>query len=81
MPVPTTKTPEGTFVNVQFPDGNPFKVTLPVATVQVGWIIEIIFGGLWMGTESITTFWEAEELHVPLETKKVYVPGVKFVIV
>ena len=26
-------------LSVQFPAGNPFKTTLPLATVQVGWVI------------------------------------------
>ena len=75
-------TPSGIRVNVQFPvEGKPFKVTLPVATVQVGWTSKPTIGSLWLGTALITTFAEAEELQVPLETVKVYVPGAKFVTV
>jgi hypothetical protein len=37
VPVPEVVVLPGDLVNVQVPDaGNPFKITLPVATVQVG---------------------------------------------
>ncbi len=36
-PLPVTVVPPGLLVTVQIPvPGNPFKTTLPVATVQVG---------------------------------------------
>jgi hypothetical protein len=39
-PVPVVVTAPGLRVNVQVPvDGKPLSITLPVATVQVGWVI------------------------------------------
>ena len=71
----------GSLVNVQFPEGNPLKVTLPVATEQVGCTINPTIGALTDGAAFITTFAEAIELQVPLETVKVYVPEAKLVTV
>ena len=45
-------------------EGNPFKIMLPVDTVQVGWMIVPITGA--MGVEAgrvITTFADASEMH------------------
>ena len=40
VPVPVVVTPPGLLVSVQDPvAGNPFKITLPVAVVQVGWVM------------------------------------------
>ena len=40
VPVPVVVVPPGIMVNVQVSaGGKPFKITLPVATVQVGWVI------------------------------------------
>ncbi len=71
----------GSLVNVQLAEGNPLKVTLPVATEQVGCTINPTIGALTDGVAFITTFVEALELHVPFETVKVYVPVVKLVTV
>ena len=39
-PVPVVVIAPGVLVKVQFPvAGNPLSTTLPVATVQVGWVI------------------------------------------
>ena len=49
--------------SVQFPDGNPLKVTLPVASIQVGCVIESIIGALGVvGCASITILAEAKEI-------------------
>ena len=38
VPVPLVMAPPGLWVRVQVPDaGSPFRVTLPVARLQVGW--------------------------------------------
>ena len=40
VPVPVVVVPPGERVNVQVPvEGKPFNTTLPVATLQVGWVI------------------------------------------
>ena len=40
MPEPVVVVPPGDLVSVQVPvAGKPFKTTLPVAKVQVGWVI------------------------------------------
>ena len=64
-------TPVVTLVKVQVVEGKPLKITLPVATVQVGWFITPTIGAAWVGTGSITTFEVAKELQDPLETEKV----------
>jgi hypothetical protein len=47
VPVPVVETPSGVLVNVHVPvAGNPFKITLPVATVQVGWVMVPITGAV-----------------------------------
>jgi hypothetical protein len=57
-------TAPGFLVNVQVPDGNPLNATLPVATVQVGWVIVPTTGALGVaGCALITTFAEATEVH------------------
>ncbi len=45
FPVPCVVVPPGDLVNVQVPvAGNPFNTTVPVAKVQVGWVIVPIVG-------------------------------------
>jgi hypothetical protein len=40
VPVPVMVEPPGVAVTVQVPDaGSPLKATLPVAVVQVGWVM------------------------------------------
>ena len=40
VPVPLVMAPPGLAIRVQVPDsGSPFRVTLPVARLQVGWIM------------------------------------------
>lgn len=47
VPLPFIVAPPGAAVTVQFPTaGKPLKATLPVVTVQVGWVIVPIIGGL-----------------------------------
>jgi hypothetical protein len=48
---------------VQAPDGKPLKATLPVGTVQVGWVMIPTIGAVVVGTALITTFAEATEVH------------------
>ena len=71
----------GSLFKVQLPVGNPLKVTLAVATEQVGCTINPTIGVFTDGVAFITTFDEAEELQAPLETVNVYVPVVKLVTV
>ena len=70
-PVEVKLTFPGSLVNVQLPEGNPLKVTLPVATEQVGCTISPTTGVLTDGAALITTFVEAVEAQVPFETEKV----------
>ena len=49
---------------VQFPEGNPFNSTLPVATRQVGWVMAPTAGVAGVaGWAWITTSAEAGEIH------------------
>ena len=51
-------------LRVQFPVGNPLKTTLPVATVQEGWVMEPITGADGTaGGAFMITLAEAEEVH------------------
>ena len=48
---------------VQVPAGKPFRITLPVATVQVGWVIVPTIGAVGVaGCALITTLAEAGEV-------------------
>ena len=72
VPVPVT----APGLIVQLPAGSPFNITLPVGTVQVGWVIVPTAGAVGeAGTAFITTSIEAGEVH-PAEvvTMKLYVP-------
>ena len=52
----------GLLVNVQFPEGKPLKTTLPVAVLQVGWVIVPNVGAVGVvGCALINTFAEEEE--------------------
>jgi hypothetical protein len=79
VPVPEFVNPPGVRVIVQVPvAGKPLKVTLPVATEQVGWV-----GTPTIGAERvegcggiITSSDHDKATHpAPLVTKKLYVPG------
>ena len=60
VPVPA-KTPG---LRVQFPEGKPFKITLPVATEQEGWVMAPTTGGDGTsGGEFMITLAEAGEVH------------------
>jgi len=64
---------------VQLPDGRPARTTLPVATSQVGCVIEFITGadGV-IGCALITTFADAKEVHPEVfVTVKLYVPATR----
>jgi hypothetical protein len=60
---------------VQAPAGKPLKATLPVGTVQVGWVMDPTNGAVVVGTALITTFAEATDVQpVAVEvTVKLYV--------
>jgi len=51
---------------VQSPAGKPLKTTLPVGTVQVGWVMVPTIGAVVVGTALITTFAEATDVQ-PVE--------------
>ena len=70
-PVEVKFTFPGNLVNVQLPEGNPLKVTLPVATEQLGCTINPTIGALCDGAASITTFEVAAELQTPFDTENV----------
>ena len=54
-------------------DGRPVKLTLPVATVHVGWLIVPITGAVGTGGgEFITALAEAAEVH-PVKSETVNV--------
>jgi hypothetical protein len=45
VPVPEVAVPPGNLVKIQVPEaGKSFSITLPVAIVQVGWIIVVTVG-------------------------------------
>lgn len=50
VPVPVNSVPSGFLVKIHVPDdGKPVNVTLPVATVHVGWVIVPITGTAGVG--------------------------------
>ena len=65
VPEPVVVIPPGDLVNVQVPvAGNPDTTTLPVATLQVGWVIVPIVGAV--GVEAwvlIVTSADAGAIH------------------
>src|SRR5665647_1131491 len=84
VPEPVVVVPPGDFVSVQVPvAGKPFKITMPVATAQVGWVIVPTVGAVGAsGWILITTLADAGEIHPEeLVTVKVYVPAVSNEIV
>ena len=83
-PVPVLVVPPGVLVNVHDPvDGRPLNATLPVATVQVGWVIVPTAGAEGdPGCAFISTLPDVAETHPEaLVTVKVYVPVASPVIV
>jgi len=47
VPDPVVVIPPGDLVNVHVPvAGNPFRTTLPVATLQVGWVMVPMVGAV-----------------------------------
>jgi hypothetical protein len=73
VPVPVVVTAPGLRVNVHVPvAGKPLRSTLPVDTVQVGWVIVPTTGAVGVaGCVLITTFAEVVEVQVPLLTVNV----------
>jgi len=65
VPVPVVVVPPGVLVNVHVPvEGKPFRTTLPVATVQVGWVIVPTIGAAGVaGCALMTTLPDAVEVH------------------
>jgi hypothetical protein len=65
VPVPVVVVPPGVRVKVQLPvEGKPFKITLPVATEQVGWVTVPTVGAVGVaGWVLITTLAEDDEIH------------------
>ena len=65
VPEPVVVVPPGDLVRVQVPvAGNPDKTTLPVATLQVGWVIVPTIGV--SGVDAcvlMTTLADAGEIH------------------
>jgi len=77
VPVPVVVLPPGVLVTVHVPvAGKLLKTTLPVATVQVGWVMVPIVGAVGVtGWALITTDADAAEVHNDaFVTVKVYVP-------
>lgn len=62
---------------VQFPEGNPFKTTLPATPLQVGKVIAPTAGAVgFPGGPGITAFADGADKHpAALVTVKLYVPG------
>ena len=61
---PVTVTAPGFLVNVQFPDGKPFKTTEPVEEAQVVWVIVPTVGADGVaGCGLITTLADAADVH------------------
>ena len=65
VPLPLVVVPPGDLVSVQLPvKGKPFIITLPVARVQVGWVMVPTVGAEGVtGCISITILAEAAETH------------------
>ena len=54
--MPVVVDPPGLRVRVHVPDeGNPLNATLPVASVQVGWVMVPITGAVGIGGGTLTT--------------------------
>ena len=76
MPVPVV-VPPGVLVRVHVPvAGNPLRVTLPVATPQMGWVIAPTTGAVGVGGWALITTWPETVEKQPslLLTVKVWVP-------
>ena len=65
VPVPVEVTAPGFLVSVHVPElGSPLRATLPVGTVQVGWVLVPTTGAVGaVGTALITTLPVAGETH------------------
>ena len=83
MPVPVV-VPPGVLVRVHVPvAGSPLRVTLPVATPQMGWVITPTVGAVGVGGWALITTWPETGETQPslLLTVKVWVPVASPVIV
>ena len=66
VPVPVVVMLPGVLVRVQVPDdGSPVSSTLPVALVQVGWMIEFTVGAAGMGL-TVTSTVRVAPLQLPI---------------
>jgi len=84
VPVPVVVAPPGLVVIVHVPvEGSPLRTTLPVASVQLGWVIVPTMGAVGVaGCVLITTCSEGNETQPSsFVTVKVYVPEGNSVIV
>ena len=64
VPVPVVTVAPGVLVSVQVPEeGNPLRITLPVATAQVGCVIVPMVGAVCTGWALTTTLADADETH------------------
>lgn len=84
VPVPAVVVPPGVCVNIHVPvDGKPFRTTLPVVRVQVGWVTVPIEGAAGdSGGEFIRIFPDDGEIHpFALVTVYVKVPAARPVMV
>jgi hypothetical protein len=64
VPDPVVVVPPGVLVKVQLPvAGKPFNITLPVETLQVGWVIVPTIGAVGVvGWVLITTLADEDEI-------------------
>lgn len=76
-PVPVAVVPPGLRVKVHIPDeGKPLNSTLPVETVQVGWIIESIVGADGAPGATLTVKVVADEIQPSTVVVTSYFPAV-----
>jgi hypothetical protein len=76
VPVPVVVTPPGFRVNVQVPEaGRPFKTTLPVATVQAGWVMVPATGAEGTAITALIVRFVAGEVHPLFVVVTAYIPG------
>jgi hypothetical protein len=66
IPVPVLVVPPGVLVNVQEPvEGNPFRTAIPVARLQVGWVIVPTVGAVGVeGCKLITMLADAGDMQL-----------------
>lgn len=71
--------PPGVRIRVHVPvEGNPVNITLPVDTVQLGWLMDTITGAVGVDDGAvIITLEDAIETHPAEVTVKVYMAGAR----